>query len=196
MARRWWTPDEDARAVAMRRAGAGIAVIARKLRRTPDSVKCRLCRHLNAAVMVFRPWTTGEVLRAVELRRGGLKIDAIARRLDRPRHSVRAKLERLRVLREPHKAGGRRPGQLSAPVGRLLRDGWSVSDVAEKFGVDPSCVSRIRARLGIPAAARADVSRRAWAWRDRGQTRTTDHGQSGSSSASSCAASDASAAVA
>lgn len=113
-----------------------------------------------------RMWTRREELEAVRLYRdAGHKLAVVANRLGRTLASVKGKMQALRVVVRPDMKPRRKPGAQFRAAAKRLRAGQTVGQVAMGLGVDHACISRIRARLGLPAATRSERVSSSWAFR-------------------------------
>ncbi len=160
---RSWTITEHRRAVALRRAGTPVAVIARKLRRTVCSVKSRLQSDGIVICTAWRTWTGGERVRLGEMKAAGMTARQIGVALNRPIASIYKALHRFGMSRRI--LGRRSRGQLIEAVRRLMREGCETREICDRLGLGRTTVLaakrrvKARRRAGVVTLANETVTR-------------------------------------
>jgi hypothetical protein len=115
--------------------------------------------------MARRDWTVNEIRLLRWWRGQGVKVVVIARRLNRSARSVASKLRYEGIVTSPENRPRRPRGVLTRKVRAGLLAGKSVIEIATELGVYHSAVSRIRKKLDLSAASRADRVKLSWVFR-------------------------------
>ncbi len=172
-----WTPEIDAKIIAMRASGKTGTEIAKFYGVTPSSVDNRFFRLRKAGAAVpdpiarekrgplpaasaradgsaIQPWDDKATSRLCALYEDGQELKAIAEAMGRSLKSVSVQLTRLRAAGKVRQRRAVSPHAAKWPEDRIaqLRDLWPrmpAKDVAEQMGLSRGSVSAMAHRLGL-----------------------------------------------
>ena len=141
--RKPWTPEEDARLIALREAGHSINQVVAVLGRTRGSVSSRMTKLGLFNKNTQRPWTAEEIDHLIaHYRDPEWPVKRLAARYGRTKGAVRMRAAYLGI-QQPERDYKTKPAEVDQRIVTLAMADLPSDEIAERVGCSPGYVWRV-----------------------------------------------------